>query len=50
MKRFGPETTLKIRKRNGEVVTLDFPKPNLRKNPDKFYGVTRVEDPLAVKN
>jgi hypothetical protein len=50
LKRFGPNITLKIRKKNGETVELDFQTPSLNRNPIAFLGVTQVEDPLAIKN
>jgi group II intron reverse transcriptase/maturase len=50
MKRFGPNIAIRIRKRNGDVVELDFPSPIIYVNPYLFYGAEVFTDPLAVKD
>jgi hypothetical protein len=47
---FGKNIELKIRKKDGETVTLDFKQPYLRREPMRFWGTTHFPDPLIVKN
>lgn len=49
LKSFGPDVTLKIRRRDGQVVQLDFKAPNVRRQPEKFYVKQRRPDPLLTK-
>lgn len=49
LKTFGPKITLKIRKKNGDTVELDFARPNLRCEPKDFRG-SKMEDPLSVRD
>jgi group II intron reverse transcriptase/maturase len=46
----GPDTTLNLRRRDGKRVTLDFKKPPLFREPNRFYCNTRNPDPLQKKN
>lgn len=49
-RRYGRNTTIKILKKNGKLVTLDFRCPPLIRQPMKFYGTKIYHDPLIVKN
>jgi hypothetical protein len=49
MKSYGPDTILKVRRRDGQVVILDFKRPNIMRQPMKFYGTLSHPDPLLVK-
>jgi hypothetical protein len=46
---YGRDTILKIRRKDKKIVTLDFKKPELLRNPDRFYSTTRNPDPLQKK-
>lgn len=48
--KYGKNIELKILKRNGEMVTLDFKCPALRLTPMKFLGNWNFKDPLALKD
>lgn len=50
LRKYGKDITLKIVKRNLEIVYLDFPSPNLEKAPMNFYGIAKFSDPLAAKD
>jgi hypothetical protein len=50
IRRFTKNIALKIKKRDGKVVTLDFPRPNLVATPDAFANQDPIKDPLAVKD
>lgn len=50
LKRFGKDITIKIRKRDGEIVYLDFKCPELVKSPMLFLGHAEFSDPLSVKD
>lgn len=50
MKQFGTNITLKIRKRDGNTVTLDFPSPTLTRDRDGFNKTENLGDPLAERN
>lgn len=49
LKQFGEQTVLKIRKRNGDTVELDFKCPNLSPQENRFLGTSKFVDPLGVK-
>jgi len=48
IKSMGEDVALKIRRKNGEVVTLDFKAPAFNPTPFKFLGALPPRDPLAV--
>jgi hypothetical protein len=48
--KYGPNTELKIRRKDGRVVTLDFRRPKLLRSPYKFHGAEYHHDPLAIKD
>lgn len=50
IKQFGKNIVLRIRKRNGETVELDFPSPQLVRNPEAFNNGIKHKDPLAVRD
>lgn len=47
---FGPNVTLKIRKKDGKTVTLDFPCPLLIRDRNGFNKTEKLGDPLAERN
>jgi len=49
LKKFGPNVTLNINKKDGSIVQLSFECPTLRRNPMGFLGKGPHSDPLAVK-
>lgn len=49
LKSFGPDVTLKIRRRDGQIVQLDFKAPNISRQPERFYVGQRSPDPLLTK-
>ena len=46
---YGPNTTISIRKRDGQLVHLDFPPPRLVRHPMNFQG-SSSEDPTRIKD
>jgi len=50
LKRFGENTVLKIKRKDGKIVTLDYVCPNLDPTPMLFYGKAQFKDPLSVKD
>jgi hypothetical protein len=50
LKKYGSSVTLKVPRRDGSIVFLDFKCPPLPRNPMGFLGEKEFEDPLAAKN
>lgn len=50
LRKFGKDITLKILRRDGKLVKLDFQCPPLLRNPLDFRGTEYHRDPLARKN
>lgn len=50
LSQFGKDIEIKIRKKDGKTVTLDFPVPNLEKFATGFSGIKELGDPLASRN
>lgn len=48
VKRFGEDVTLKINRRNGETVILDFKCPTFASTPLRFLGSEPPKDPLSI--
>jgi hypothetical protein len=46
---FGKDTSLKVRRSDGQIVTLDFKKPILSRQPMRFYGTRTHPDPMLDK-
>lgn len=47
---FGKNIAIKIRKRDGETVILDFKKPLFERIPFAFMDIEKLGDPLAARN
>lgn len=47
---YGINSTIRLTRRDGERVVLDFKWPKLTTNPLGFYGTTKYKDPLAAKD
>src|SRR5688500_5001654 len=48
--RFGQNITLRIVRKDGLTVFLDFPSPSLVRNPRRFLGAKIFVDPLGKKD
>jgi hypothetical protein len=46
---FGRNTTLKVRRKDGQIEILDFKRPNLIRQPMRFYGTKVHPDPMLDK-
>lgn len=49
LKSFGRDTTLKVLRRDGQLVTLDFKRPEITRQPMRFYGTKVHPDPMLDK-
>jgi hypothetical protein len=50
LKAFGKDCTINLRRSDGVRVCLDYARPNLNRDPMRFYGTKTIADPLDKKN
>lgn len=50
LRKYGPDIELKIQRKDGKTVTLDFKSPTLVRRPMAFMGASKFPDPLAIKD
>jgi len=50
LRRFGKNVSVLIRRPNGNIVSLSFDCPNLRRNSMNFLGAKKFTDPLSIKD